>query len=77
MLYRRFFLPYYVLYFLRHLQFSAPEMSYLPPGWTLEQLQTATIDDIREIPEEVGDLTGCLRFLPLKQEIISPFNTDR
>ncbi|KAJ5648149.1 hypothetical protein N7490_004521 [Penicillium lividum] len=27
-------------------------MSYLPPGWTLEQLQTASVDDLREIPEE-------------------------
>ncbi|KAJ5724338.1 hypothetical protein N7488_002373 [Penicillium malachiteum] len=27
-------------------------MSYLPPGWTLERLQTATIDDLRQIPED-------------------------
>ncbi|CAI7568078.1 unnamed protein product [Penicillium glandicola] len=27
-------------------------MSYLPPGWTLERLQTATVDDLRQIPEE-------------------------
>ncbi|KGO69175.1 hypothetical protein PITC_095880 [Penicillium italicum] len=27
-------------------------MSYIPPGWTLERLQTATVDDLREIPEE-------------------------
>ncbi|KAK4862198.1 hypothetical protein LT330_003336 [Penicillium expansum] len=27
-------------------------MSYLPPGWTLQRLQTATVDDLRQIPEE-------------------------
>ncbi|KAJ5958892.1 uncharacterized protein N7479_006042 [Penicillium vulpinum] len=27
-------------------------MSYLPPGWTLERLQTATVDDLRQIPED-------------------------
>ncbi|CAI7649378.1 unnamed protein product [Penicillium viridicatum] len=27
-------------------------MSYLLPGWTLERLQTATVDDLRQIPED-------------------------
>ncbi|KAJ5531515.1 hypothetical protein N7527_004908 [Penicillium freii] len=27
-------------------------MSYLPPGWTLERLQTATVDDLRQISED-------------------------
>ncbi|KAJ6038093.1 hypothetical protein N7499_003440 [Penicillium canescens] len=31
---------------------QAPQMSYLPPGWTLERLQTATVDDLRQIPED-------------------------
>lgn len=30
--------------------------SYLPPGWTLERLQTATVDDLRQVPEEVSNL---------------------
>lgn len=75
MLYRRSFLSIYVLYFLRRLRFSAPKcLVYRQDGpWSDFKL----LDNIREIPEEVGDLTKCLRFLPLKQGIISPFNTDR
>lgn len=34
---------------------QALQMSYLPPGWTLERLQTATVDDLRQIPEEVSN----------------------
>ncbi|KAJ5967003.1 hypothetical protein N7501_003251 [Penicillium viridicatum] len=34
------------------LSLQAPQVFYLPPGWTLERLQTATVDDLRQIPED-------------------------
>ncbi|RAK95646.1 uncharacterized protein BO80DRAFT_429737 [Aspergillus ibericus CBS 121593] len=27
-------------------------MSYIPPGWSEERLRTATVDDLRQVPEE-------------------------